>query len=145
MVLTHTPWARFRTTVNSFRVAVLGTIAFLAFLMVVVALVAAIFDVSDRGLGVIGIVLTALTSLVGSVIVYLKIDGVEAKADDAAVKAAAAAKIGAEVHHDIRNDVLKDKVRQAIAEERHMVQNRETADKLGTGLEGRVARRIEDP
>jgi hypothetical protein len=137
MLLEDITWARIRATVNTFRVAVLATIAFLALLMVIVALVAAVFDVSDRGLGVIGIVLTALTGLVGTVVVYLKIDGVEVKADQAAVRADKAAAVSEAVHHDIRNDVLKNKVRQALTEERHMLQNRAAAELMRAQLEER--------
>ncbi len=125
---------RTRTFMQNFRVAVLGTIAFLALLMVVVALAAAMFDVSDRGMSVITTVLAVLPTLVTSLLVYLKVETVESKvdtasvkADTAAVKADQAARTSADLHHDIKNDVFKDVVRRALAEERHMLQNRETA------------------
>ncbi len=154
---------RTHTLMNNFRVAVLATIAFLALLMVIVALVAAVYDVSDRGLGVIGIVLTALTSLVGSVIVYLKIDSVEVKADEAAVKAATAARKSEEIHHDILNGPMRRNLKQAVLEieedpaiqerriervakgvqkDRHDLRNREAGPDARAQMEERVRRRL---
>lgn len=109
-------WPRLQTLVNSFRVAVLGTIAFLAFLMVLVALVAATADVSDRGMAVVTTVLAVLPTLVTSLLVYLKVEGIEAKTDQAAVKAAEAAKKAEEIHHDVLNGPMRANVRAAIAE-----------------------------
>lgn len=141
-------YVRTRDTVNSFRVAVLATIAFLALLVAVVGVSAAIFDVSDRGMTVISVVITGLLSLLPTVIVYLKVDGLDAKADDAKTEAAAArvearraAQIGAETLHDLRNDAVKDKVKQAISEDRHMLRNRESRELLQSQLEDRAAGR----
>jgi hypothetical protein len=85
-------WTRMRETVNNFRVAVLLTIGFLAFLMAAVAIAAVVFDVNDRGMAIIGVVLAALPTLVTSLIVYLKVDNVEVKADVAARRATVAAR-----------------------------------------------------
>jgi hypothetical protein len=127
MLLEDTAWARIRDTVNSFRVAVLATIAFLAALMVIVACVVAIFDVSDKAMNVVSIVLTALPTMVTALIVYLKIEGVGEEVKSGNVQAASAAAIaasaaraavkkGQEIHDDLLNGPMKEAIKRAIQE-----------------------------
>lgn len=117
MLSTPLPWrAGAPTSMNNFRVAVLATIAFLALLMVVVALVAAVADISDRGMSVVTTVLAVLPTLVTSLLVYLKVEGIEAKTDEAAVRAAQAAKKAEEIHHDVLNGPMRRNVKAAIRE-----------------------------
>lgn len=101
---------------DSFRGAVLGTIAFVAFLLVVLAAIVVVFDASEKAMAVIGIVVTGLFGLIGNVIVYLKIDGVESKADTAAVKAEEAAKRTEAIHHDVLNGPMRENVKRAYQE-----------------------------
>lgn len=143
-------YARARDIVNGFRIAVLATIAFLALLMVAVAISAAIWDVSERAMTVISVAMTALTGLAGTVVVYLKVDSIEAKTDHAARRASVAADRAAivekkveHVQEFVANGGLRDNVRRALTEERHMLQNRETAESLKQQLEERLGRRGE--
>ena len=119
----ETLWTRMRETVNNFRVAVLLTIGFLAFLMAAVAIAAVVFDVNDRGMAIIGVVLAALPTLVTSLIVYLKVDNVEVKADVAARRATAAARRAEvvegkidTVQYFVENGGLRQNVVKAIHE-----------------------------
>lgn len=99
------------------RSAALITIALLAVLLALVAL-AALFspDISERAGGIVSTVLGSFATVLAGLLLFLRVETLNTKADDAKSHAAAAAEVGREIKHDIHNDVLKNKVRQAMEE-----------------------------
>lgn len=161
------------------RTAVIATIALVVVLMAMVAL-AAMFagEIPERSGAIVTTVLGTFATVLAGLLLFLRLDTINTKADVAAEKAdtaAAASTVAAQksavieqkvdsVRHDIHNDVLRQKVFAAILEaendpkiralraenaakgvslDRHAKAQTDTADKLRTGLEQRVARRIE--
>ena len=127
------------------RNAVVATIALTVLLSFGVSL-AAMFagDINDRAYDIAKNVLLAYGGITAGLLVWMRLDTLSGKADEAAVHAAvaankadAAAEVSREIKHDIHNDVLKNKVRQAIAEERHMLANRGAAKPMREQLEAR--------
>lgn len=141
------------------RSAALITIALLAVLLAFVAL-AALFspDISERAGGIVSTVLGSFATVLAGLLLFLRVETLNSKADDARTHAAAAAKVGEEIRHDIHNDVLTSKIRQAIREieedpdiherridriaegvqkDRHNLKNRKAAERMRGQLESR--------
>lgn len=106
------------------RSAVTLTIGLIAALMVGLA-VAAMFagDLSERTSAVVTQVLGSLATVLAGLLLFLRVETVNSKVDEAADAAATAARKAAvvetkveRVHHDILNGGLRENVKRAIAE-----------------------------
>jgi hypothetical protein len=106
------------------RTAALLTIGTLAVLLAVVAL-AALFvgDISDRAGGIVTTVLGSFATVLTGLLLFLRVETVNTKVDDAAERAAIAARAAAaveskveQVHQDVLNGPLRANVKRAIAE-----------------------------
>ncbi len=131
------------------RSATLVTIAVLTVLMAVVAM-AALFagDISERQGGIVSSVLGTFATVLAGLLLFLRVETVNNKVDDAATAAVAAAQKAdavdqkiAQVHHDVLNGPLRENVKKAISEDRHARKNREAAELGWQGLEQRGIRR----
>lgn len=116
------------------RSAVIVTIGLIAALMVAVAL-AAMFagDISERTGGIVTSVLGSLATVLAGLLLFLRVETVNNKVDDAAERAAIAAQKAAavehkveQVHHDVLNGPMRENVKKAISEDRHAQRNRDT-------------------
>lgn len=125
------------------RTAALVTIGLLAVLLAVVAL-AALFagDISERTGGIISSVLGTFATVLAGLLLFLRVETVNTKADDAATHAAIAAEKAAaveskveQVHHDVLNGGLRENVKRAISEDRHALRNRKAAERMREQLE----------
>lgn len=133
------------------RSAALLTIALLAVLLAVVAL-AALFagDISERAGGIVTSVLGSFATVLAGLLLFLRVETVNSKVDEAAELAAIAAQKAAEVenkvervHSDVLNGPLRENVKQAISEDRHALRNRKAAERLRSQLTDRGV--IKDP
>lgn len=116
------------------RSAALITIALLAVLLALVAL-AALFsgDISERASAIVTTVLSSFATVLAGLLLFLRVETVNSKVDEAAERAALAAQKAAvvetkveKVHHDILNGGLRENVKKAISEDRHAQRNRDT-------------------
>lgn len=109
------------------RSAALITIGIVASLMVGVAL-AALFsgDISERAGSIATQVLGSLATVLAGLLLFLRVETVASKADEAATKAATVESKVEQVHHDILNGGLRENVKKAISEDRHAQRNRDT-------------------
>jgi hypothetical protein len=153
------------------RSAVIVTIGIIAALMVSMA-IAALFagDITERQGAIVTSVLGSLATVLAGLLLFLRVETVNGKVDDAAVLAAVAAQNAAaadrkiaQVHHDVLNGPLRQNVRQAIEEaeadpaiieqridnaakgvskDRHDKRQRETVEQ---GWEGLAQRGIQRP
>ena len=116
------------------RSAALITIGLIAVLLAIVAL-AALFagEISERTGGIVSSVLGSFATVLAGLLLFLRVETVNTKVDEAAEKAAIAAqkssaaerKVEA-VHHDLLNGGLRENVKRAISEDRHEKANRDT-------------------
>lgn len=162
------PWRGIPDTMTT-RSAVIVTIGLIAALMVGVA-VAALFagDISERAGGIVTSVLGSLATVLAGLLLFLRVETVNTKVDDAAEQAAIAARRAAvveqkveRVHHDVLNGPMRENVKQAIHEaeddpairakrienvargvskDRHDKKNRETGEQGWAQLEARRIR-----
>lgn len=116
------------------RSAVVATIALVVVLMGIVAL-AAMFagDIPERAGTIITTVLGSFATVLAGLLLFLRLDTVNAKVDDVTEKASVAAEKAAvvetkveQVHHDLLNGGLRENVKKAISEDRHAQRNRDT-------------------
>ena len=136
------------------RSATLITIAMLSFLLAFVAM-AALFagDISERAGTIVTTVLGSFATVLAGLLLFLRVETINTKVDDAAnhasvaaEKADRAAKITESVHHDMLNGGLRDNIKKAISEDRHDLRNRKAAEYAREQLEARgmPRRRAED-
>lgn len=106
------------------RSAALITIGLIAILLAVVAL-AALFagDISERTGGIVSSVLGSFATVLAGLLLFLRVETVNSKVDDAAEKAAVAAEKASaverkvdRVHDDVLNGPMRQNVKRAIAE-----------------------------
>lgn len=106
------------------RSAALITIALLAVLLACVAL-AALFagDISERTGGIISSVLGTFATVLAGLLLFLRVETVNTKVDDAAAQATVAARKAAvveqkvnQVHEDVLNGPMRQNMKRAIAE-----------------------------
>lgn len=125
------------------RSATLITIGLLAVLLAVVAL-AALFagDISERAGAIVTTVLGSFATVLAGLLLFLRVETVNTKVDDAAEQAAAArleaqraamnaasaARKTEAVHHDLLNGGLRENVKKAISEDRHEKAQRDTIE-----------------
>jgi hypothetical protein len=152
------------------RSAVIVTIGIIAALMVAMA-IAAMFagDITERQGAIVTSVLGSLATVLAGLLLFLRVETVNGKVDDAAEQAAIAAQKAAaadrkieQVHQDVLNGPLRENVKQAIAEaetdpeiverrinttargvqrDRHDKAQRETVEQGWEGLQRRGIRR----
>lgn len=152
------------------RSAALVTIGLIAALMVGVA-IAAMFagDISERTGTIVTSVLGSLATVLAGLLLFLRVETVNSKVDDAAERASIAAQKAAaaeqkldRVHHDVLNGPLRENVKKAIVEaetdpeivehrieitakgvskDRHDKANRDAARQAREQLEARRARK----
>jgi hypothetical protein len=117
------PWRGIPDTMST-RSAALITIGLIAVLLATVAL-AALFvgDISERTGGIISSVLGSFATVLAGLLLFLRVETVNSKVDDAAERAAVAAQKAAaverkveQVHEDVLNGPLRANVKKAIAE-----------------------------
>ena len=129
------------------RSAVILTIGLIASLMVAVA-IAAMFagDISERSGGIVTSVLGSLATVLAGLLLFLRVETINSKVDDASEKAAVAAQKAADVeekveqvHHDVLNGPMRENVKKAISEDRHALRNRKAAERLRSQLVERGA------
>lgn len=139
----HRSW-RFPDTMTT-RSATLITIALLAMLLAFVAL-AALFagDISERAGGIVTSVLGSFATVLAGLLLFLRVETINTKVDDAASHASVAAQKAAvveekvdSVHHDMLNGGLRQNVKKAISEDRHEKANREARQPIREQLEAR--------
>lgn len=125
------------------RSAALITIGLIAVLMAFVAL-SALFtgDISERAGAIVTTVLGSFATVLAGLLLFLRVETVNTKVDDAAEKAAIAAEKAARVetkveavHHDVLNGGLRENVKRAISEDRHDLRNREAAEQVREQLQ----------
>lgn len=117
------------------RSAVIVTIGVIAALMVSVALASLVAsDISERAGSIITSVLGSLATVLAGLLLFLRVETVNNKVDDAASHAANAARKAESVEtkvdkiqHDVLNGGLRDNVKRAISEDRHALRNREAS------------------
>jgi hypothetical protein len=133
------------------RSAVIVTIGIIASLMVAMA-VAAMYagDITERQGSIVTSVLGSLATVLAGLLLFLRVETVNGKVDDAADKAAIAAQKAAaadlkieRVHHDMLNGGLRENVKKAISEDRHDKANREAGPDARAQMEDRMRRRAE--
>jgi len=116
------------------RIAVLLTIGLLAVLLTCVAL-ATLFagDISERSGAIVSTVLGAFSSTLAVLLLFLRVETVNGKVDEAASKATLAADKASvvetkvdRVHEDMLNGGMRENIRKAISEDRHAQRNRDT-------------------
>lgn len=109
------------------RSAALITIGLIAVLLAIVAL-AALFagDVSERTGGIVSSVLGSFATVLAGLLLFLRVETINTKADEAKIAAGVAAKKAtvvetqvAQVHHDVLNGPMRENVKKAIQEDRH--------------------------
>lgn len=122
MPSTLRPW-RLTDTMPT-RSAALTTIGLITILLAIVAL-AALFagDISERTGGIISSVLGSFATVLAGLLLFLRVETVNTKVDDAASKAAVAAEKAAsverkvdQVHEDVLNGPMRANVKRAIKE-----------------------------
>lgn len=122
--LQNRSWGKHDTMTT--RSAALITIGLLAVLLAVVAL-AALFagDISERTGAIVSSVLGSFATVLAGLLLFLRVETLSTKADDAAENAAQAAEKAARVetkvdavHHDVLNGGLRQNVKKALREER---------------------------
>jgi len=115
------------------RTAVLVTIGLLAVLLAVVAL-ATLFagDISERAGAIVTTVLGSFATVLAGLLLFLRVETVSMKVDEAASKAHRAAETAAvvetkvdRVHEDMLNGGLRENLKKAISEDRHAQRNRD--------------------
>jgi hypothetical protein len=154
------------------RSAVIVTIGIIAALMVAMA-IAAMFagDITERQGAIVTSVLGSLATVLAGLLLFLRVETVNGKVDDAATaaviaaeKAAAADRKIEQVHQDVLNGPLRENVKRAILEaedepalqeqriettargvqkDRHDLRQRQTVERGWEGLERRGIRRPE--
>ncbi len=106
------------------RSAALASISLTVVLLALVA-VAAIFsgEISERNLGIVTTVLASLGTVMTGLLIFLRLETVHSKADEAAANAKAARHETAvmkgtveRVHYDLLNGGLRDNVKRALRE-----------------------------
>ena len=135
------------------RSATLITIALLSGLLAFVAL-AALFagDISERAGTIVTTVLGSFATVLAGLLLFLRVETINTKVDDAANHASAAAekadraaKMTETVHQDMLNGGLRENVKKAISEDRHYLRNRMAAEYAREQLEARGQPRRRDP
>jgi hypothetical protein len=146
------PWRGIPDTMTT-RSAALITIGLIASLMVAVAL-AALFagDISERTGGIVTSVLGSLATVLAGLLLFLRVETVNSKVDEAAERAAVAAEKAEaveskveQVHQDVLNGPMRENVKQAISEDRHALRNRKAAERLRNQLVERGAIKDKKP
>lgn len=143
MAILHNPWGWSAWDSMTTRSAALITIGLLAVLLAFVAL-AALFagDISERAGGIVSSVLGSFATVLAGLLLFLRVETINTKADDAASHAARAAEKATvveqkidTVHEEILNGPMRANVRQAIQEDRHDLKNRRAAERMRAQLE----------
>ncbi len=116
------------------RSAVVGTIALVVALMASVALFAMHSgDIPERAASIVTTVLGSMATVLAGLLLFLRLDTVSGKVDDAAEKAVVAAEKAAvvekkadELHEYVANGGMRENIKRAISEDRHAQRNRDT-------------------
>ncbi len=125
------------------RGAAIATIALCVALSTVIAL-AGIFasDINERAHDIVTSVLLGFGAITAGLLVFLRLETLSSKADEAAIKAALAAEKAslAEVkidaaHHDLLNGGMRENMKKALSEDRHELKNRRAAERMRVQLE----------
>jgi hypothetical protein len=127
------------------RSAAIATIALIVVLSAVLALAGMLTgEINERAHDIATTVILGFGGITAGLLVYLRLETLSGKADEAAIKAALAAEKAAvvenkveRVHHDILNGGLRENVKKAISEDRHALKNREAAAYAREQLEAR--------
>lgn len=127
------------------RSAAIGTIALIVVLSTVLALAGMLSgEINERAHDIATTVILGFGGITAGLLVYLRLETLSSKADQAAIKAALAAEKASlveqkvdTVHHDMLNGGLRKNVKLAISEDRHEKANREASRAMREQLEAR--------